>query len=123
MTHPQKAPPELEMCRILVVDDEEDNVAALDRLLRWAGYPWVESTTDPTEAVDLFDRIQPDLVLLDLHMPFLDGFEVMSALSERVSSGEYLPILVLTGDLDPVKRKQALAHGARDFVTKPFEAG
>lgn len=121
MAHHHKATPELEMCRILVVDDEEDNVAALDRLLRWAGYPWIRTTTRPTEVLDLFRQIQPDLVLLDLHMPEINGFQILRMLGAMTQAEEYLPVLVLTGDSDPEMRQRALAAGARDFVTKPFE--
>lgn len=116
------APPELETCRILVIDDEQANVDALDRLLHRAGYPWVRTTTDPFLAIEYFREIRPDLVVLDLHMPVKDGFAVMAELAQLVDPGEYLPILVLTGDLDPVLRERALGAGARDFVTKPFEA-
>jgi putative two-component system response regulator len=122
MTNLQKASPELEMCRILVVDDEEGNLSALDRLLRWAGYPWVQTTSDPAEALELFRRIDPDLVLLDLHMPEMDGFQVLSRLAGELAADEYLPVLILTGDSDPEMRQRALAAGARDFVTKPFES-
>ena len=117
-----RAPPELETSRILVVDDEEANVEALDRLLHRAGYPWVMTTTDPFEAARYFEEIRPDLVVLDLHMPEKDGFAVMAEIADRVPTAEYLPILVLTGDLDPVSRERALGAGAKDFVTKPFEA-
>ncbi len=118
----QPATPELETSRILVVDDERDNVEALDRLLRRAGYPWVLTTTDPDQAFHLFREIRPDLVVLDLHMPKKDGFEVMEEISVLVDEREYLPILILTGDLDPFARERALGAGAKDFVTKPFEA-
>lgn len=107
--------------RILIVEDEPANVRVLERLLRREGYREIVSTTDPREAHPLFIEFEPDLVLLDLHMPHLDGFQVMSALEPEIPAESYVPILVLTGDQDPEVRKRALEAGARDFVTKPFE--
>lgn len=118
---PVVVPVELRDRKILLVDDEEANVRVLRRLLEKAGYTRVTGSTDPLEVPDLFREIQPDLVLLDLHMPFLDGFEVMAALSEQMRPDDYRPILILTGDQDPEVRRRALAAGARDFVNKPFE--
>ncbi len=119
--HPAKASPELAPSRILVVDDEEDNVRVLAQMLRWAGYSRLECTSDPFQAVALFEANAPDLVLLDLHMPKLDGFGVMARL--HVEHGDWIPILILTGDLDQDVRERALAAGGRDFVTKPFDVG
>ena len=119
--HPAKASAELAPSRILVVDDEEDNVRVLAQMLRWAGYTEVTCTSDPFEAVRLFEEISPDLVLLDLHMPKLDGFGVMERL--RIEPGAWIPILILTGDMDPDVRERALSAGGRDFVTKPFDVG
>jgi len=115
-------PSELKECRILVVDDEEPNVRVLRRLLARAGYREVESTTDPREVSRIFHEFQPDLLLLDLRMPHMDGFEIMEYLQGEVPEGEYFPILVLTGDLSREVRERALSMGARDFVTKPFES-
>ena len=120
-SHPAKASPELAQSRILVVDDEEGNVRVLGQMLGWAGYQHLELTSDPLEAVRLFAVHAPDLVLLDLHMPVLDGFGVMDRL--HVAPGDWIPFLILTGDLDPEVRERALSAGARDFVTKPFDVG
>lgn len=120
-SHPAKASPELAHSRILAVDDEEDNVRVLGQMLRWAGYHNLDLTSDPLEAVQLYAQRTPDLVLLDLHMPTLDGFGVMSRL--HVQPGDWIPFLILTGDLDPEIRERALSAGARDFVTKPFDIG
>ena len=120
-SHPAKASPELAQSRILAVDDEADNVRVLGQMLRWAGYQHLELTSDPFEAVRLFELQSPDLVLLDLHMPELDGFGVMERL--HVQPGDWIPFLILTGDLDPEVRERALSAGARDFVTKPFDVG
>ena len=106
---------------ILIVDDEQANVLVLDRLLRRSGYQNLVSTTDSRRALDLFLTEQPDLVLLDLAMPHLDGFQVMQQLQARMQPGGYLPILVLTADVTPEAMKRALAMGARDFITKPFD--
>jgi putative two-component system response regulator len=123
MQHPAKATPELAHSRILVVDDEEDNVRVLAQMLRWAGYEKLDLTSDPFEALRLFEAHSPDLVLLDLHMSGLDGFGVMERLAPRVKPGEWIPFLMLTGDLDPEVRERALSAGARDFVLKPFDVG
>jgi putative two-component system response regulator len=123
MQHPAKATPELAPSRILVVDDEEDNVRVLAQMLRWAGYQTLDLTSDPFEALRLFEVHAPDLVLLDLHMHGLDGFGVMERLTPRVQAGDWIPFLMLTGDLDPEVRERALSAGARDFVLKPFDVG
>ncbi len=112
---------DLKNARILVVDDEDANVRALDRLLAKAGYRFVEATTDSREAVTLFRTVEPDLVLLDLQMPHMDGFQVMRALQPFIPANAYLPILILTGNQEQEVRQRALSSGAKDFVTKPFE--
>jgi putative two-component system response regulator len=107
--------------RILIVDDQEPNVLLLERILRGAGYPNIRSTTDARLALDLFSRFDPDLVLLDLMMPHLDGFEVMRRLQLHVPAGDYMPILILTADMTQEAKRRALAGGARDFLTKPLD--
>lgn len=107
--------------RILVVDDEPANTVLLEALLlRW-GYEDVMVTNDSTRAIPLCDSFKPDIVLLDLHMPSPDGFEVMRQLSET-TSGVRVPVLVLTADVSRHTKREALASGAHDFVTKPFDA-
>jgi putative two-component system response regulator len=106
--------------RILIVDDQELNIHVLQRILRDAGYSHIRSTTDPCAAVALFVEYQPDLVLLDLQMPVLDGFGVLERMVELLPADGYLPILMLTAD-DRVESKQrALSSGAMDFLAKPF---
>ncbi len=107
--------------RILVVDDEPNNVRSLEKVLRRSGYEAVRGTSDPRKAQGVFLEFRPDLVLLDMHMPHLDGFKVMDQLRPLIPDAVYLPILVLTGDHDPVIRQRALAAGAKDFLSKPFE--
>lgn len=108
--------------RILVVDDEPANVLALRALLASWRYTEVESTTDPHDAIELCESLRPDLLMLDLHMPRLDGFEVMARLAAQLRGPTPLPIIVLSADMTIETRRRALASGARDFVTKPFDA-
>jgi putative two-component system response regulator len=105
--------------RILIVDDEPANVDVLRRLLERHGFGRIEQTTDPREAAELYVRYRPDLILLDLHMPGMDGLAVMDQLNE-IAEASYLPILMLTGDMSPEARQEALSRGAKDFVSKPF---
>jgi putative two-component system response regulator len=107
--------------RILIVDDERPNVELLRRLLERSGFHRFETTTDPRDAAALYVRFRPDLILLDLHMPHLDGLAVMDQLNEIVEAS-YLPILMVTGDITPEARREALARGAKDFVNKPFDS-
>ncbi|HZS59155.1 MAG TPA: EAL domain-containing protein [Gemmatimonadaceae bacterium] len=107
--------------RILIVDDEPSNVRLLERLLLTGGYTDVRGTTDARDAVRLFREQQPDLVLVDLHMPYLDGFALMAALNEQLAPNEYLPFLVLTADMTRETKERALSSGAKDFLTKPLE--
>jgi putative two-component system response regulator len=107
---------------ILVVDDQENNIRILERLLRKSGYDQLVTATDPREAVGLFRQHQPDLVLLDLHMPYLDGFQVLEQLAPEIPGNSFLPVLVLTADLSAEARKRALAMGAKDFLAKPFDS-
>ena len=107
--------------RLLIVDDEQANVDLLKRVLDRAGFSQVESTCDPRNASDLFVQHQPDLILLDLHMPHMDGLAVMDRLNQ-LADASYLPILMLTGDMTPEARREALSRGAKDFVNKPFHS-
>lgn len=112
---------ELHAASILVVDDEPANVRLLERIVRGAGYTNLTSTTDPRNVPTLCAEAEPDLILLDLNMPGIDGFGVMEGLAERIAATGYLPILVITSDPTQETRQRALAHGARDFVAKPFD--
>ena len=111
----------LSEARILVVDDEPANVQLLQRALERAGYVNVEATTDSRRVAGLLTEFQPDLILLDLVMPHLDGFEVLEQLAHLVPSSTYLPVLVLTADIIGETKRRALAGGAKDFLTKPFD--
>jgi CheY-like chemotaxis protein len=104
--------------RILIVDDQDANVLLLERLLRDAGYTNVSSTTVPQEVPALHRLHHHDLILLDLQMPGMDGFEVMEVLKADVQGG-YLPVIVLTAQ--PAHKLRALQAGAKDFISKPFD--
>jgi putative two-component system response regulator len=106
--------------RILIVDDEDVNIDILRRILTRAGFTRVETTNDSRQAAALYVEHRPDLILLDLHMPHVDGLEVMDQLNE-IAEASYLPILILSGDLTPEARRDALSRGAKDFVGKPFQ--
>jgi adenylate cyclase len=103
---------------ILIVDDKEANVLLLERILRGAGYASISSTMDPNRVCDLHRANRYDLILLDLQMPGLDGFQVMERLKEIEPDG-YLPVLVVTAQ--PDHKLRALKAGAKDFVSKPFD--
>jgi putative two-component system response regulator len=107
--------------RILIVDDNRANVALLEKLLRRGGYSQVESVTDPREVKGLYEANRYDLVLLDIRMPYLDGFQVMAQLQE-VRGEDYLTILVLTAELTSETKLRSLQEGARDFLSKPFDS-
>jgi PleD family two-component response regulator len=107
--------------KILIVDDAEANLKLLEDLLTREGFHQIISTTDSTRALDLFIAFQPDLILLDLMMPELDGYAVLEILSRHIPKDEYLPVLVLTADATIVAKRKALALGAKDFLTKPFD--
>ena len=107
--------------KILVVDDEPSNVRLLERMLElFGGLEW-RCTTDPREAIPLFAEFQPDLVLTDLHMPHLDGYQVIEQLKQIIPEDSFLPIVVLTADITPETRRKALFAGASDFITKPLD--
>src|SRR5680860_24256 len=103
---------------ILIVDDQKSNVMLLEQMLRNAGYQCITSTMDPRAVCPLHLEHRYDLILLDLHMPEMDGFQVMEGLKEIETNG-YLPVLVITAQ--PGHKLRALQAGAKDFVSKPFE--
>ncbi|CAJ91974.1 Response regulator containing an adenylate cyclase effector domain [Cupriavidus necator] len=113
-------PSDILAAKILVVDDLEANVLLLERMLHAAGYTSVESTTDPRMVSELHGRNHYDLIVLDLQMPGMDGFEVMENL-KVVQPDSYLPVIVVTAQ--PDHKLRALQAGAKDFVSKPFDLG
>ena len=104
--------------KILIVDDQDANVVLLEEMLRSAGYASVFSTKNPREVCQLYRENHYDLILLDLMMPSMDGFELIEGLKEIEAEG-YIPVLVIT--VHPEHKLRALKAGAKDFVTKPFE--
>ena len=105
--------------RILIIDDEPASVDALRRLLERGGFSRIHTTTDPRDAAAMYVESRPDIILLDLHMPYMDGLQVMDALNEIIEA-TYLPILMLTGDVTEEAKSKALSRGAKDFLNKPF---
>lgn len=115
----------LKNAKILIVDDLESNIDVLKGLLEIEGYTRVESTMDPRKVSEMVKTYDPDLILLDLMMPHMTGYEVMDKLREErmksLSPNRYLPILVLTADITTEAKHKALKCGAKDFLSKPFD--
>jgi EAL domain-containing protein (putative c-di-GMP-specific phosphodiesterase class I)/AmiR/NasT family two-component response regulator len=110
-----------ETARVLIVDDVSTNVVLLERILASAQVSTVLGLTDPRQVVDACRSFEPDLVLLDLHMPDLDGIQVLQMMSERLTPDNFVPTIVLTADWTADARERALSAGAKDFITKPFD--
>jgi uncharacterized membrane protein/CheY-like chemotaxis protein len=104
--------------RILIVDDQEFNVRVLDRILSNAGYTTITSTVNPLEVCTLQRKHAYDLVLLDIQMPGMDGFQVMAGL-KSIDKDDYPSVLVVTAE--PEHKRRALQVGAKDFISPPFE--
>ena len=114
--------PELiKQAKIFMIDDELVSVRLLERILNLAGYTNLSMTTDSRRAVSMFTDDDPDLVLLDLHMPDPDGYEILKALRKLEPPDTFLPIIVLTADVTWAARRLALADGATDFLSKPLD--
>jgi signal transduction histidine kinase len=105
---------------ILAIDDERANLALLDRILRRAGYVNIVLLSDSREAAAVLSQSTPDIVLLDLHMPHVDGFGVLADIS-KYTGAAYVPVIVMTADITMETRRRALSVGAHDFITKPFD--
>lgn len=114
-------PARLRDARILIVDDQELNLRLLRSVLERAGLHAITVTTDPRAVAGLVDGGAPHLVVVDLHMPGLDGFGVMEELRPRLERAGYLPVVNLTADITDEARRRALASGASDFLTKPID--
>ena len=107
---------------ILIVDDQEATLVLLTAVLRSAGYERIHVTREPHQALTLFEQVRPDLVLLDYHMPGIDGITVMEQLRRAASPEEFLPIVIMTGETSHEAERRAIAAGATDFLNKPFGA-
>ena len=106
--------------KILIIDDEPANVALLEDMVSSSGYARVKSITDSRLALETCDTFGPDLILLDLMMPHIDGFAILEAV--RAAAGEtFLPVIVLTADANEETKLRALRAGATDFLLKPFD--
>lgn len=121
MADVRSAAPVLAGARVLIIDDEEGSIALLERLLHTHGYKDVCGYTDSAEALAKFRDLAPDLVIVDAHMPGLDGFAVLKALGRIREPGTYVPVLMLTGDESVETRRRALNLGANDYLIKPFD--
>src|SRR5947209_15400512 len=110
--------PELHRMKILVIDDDQLSVTLLEQLLTRHGYSRVLGVTDSQKAIETCTEFDPDLILLDLIMPGVDGFAVLEALRVDVSE-RFLPIVVLTADITEEAKARALEAGATDFLVKP----
>ncbi|MHB1941911.1 MAG: response regulator [Acidiferrobacteraceae bacterium] len=112
------SPSDILRSKLLIVDDLEANVRLLDRVLRSAGYVSIESTSNPSEVFSLYRTNHYDLILLDLQMPVMDGFQVMESL-KKIEQESYAPVLVMTAQGD--HKLRALKAGATDFIAKPWD--
>lgn len=106
--------------KILIVDDMPSNCHLLEVILEESGYSDFMSLHDPREVLDAYRAFSPDIVLLDLHMPHMNGLDVIAALQEEIGAS-YLPILMLTADVTAEAKIRALSLGAKDFLSKPFD--
>lgn len=107
--------------KILIVDDQQANAALMERVLRQAGFTELASLHDSRQVIDQLRTFRPDLIVLDLMMPHVDGYAVMKQLRGFLPDEAYLPILVITADASKAAREKALSLGAKDFLTKPID--
>ncbi|HTS76355.1 MAG TPA: HD domain-containing phosphohydrolase [Bryobacteraceae bacterium] len=107
--------------RILIIDDRPENVLLLERMLAETGYRFTKGITDSRKALAVFTEFSPDLVAIDLRMPFVDGFSLLKQFRSRIPDGDFVPVLVLTADNSRTAKHDALSLGAKDFVTKPLD--
>ena len=112
---------DLNSIKLLLVDDEAHCTKLMEALLKQAGYSRITATNDARQAAQLFQEVKPDLVALDMRMPHMDGFEVMRQLKPMIPDGDYVPMLIITGELDAPTKHKALAEGANDFINKPVD--
>jgi PleD family two-component response regulator len=106
--------------KLLIIDDEPANVALAEEMLAESGYSRVRSVTDSRKALDVCAEFEPDLILLDLMMPHVDGFSILQNLQSRATD-HFVPVIVLTADSNEETKRRALRAGATDFLLKPFD--
>ena len=116
ITHPR-----LTRLKILIIDDEPVNVILLEQILRENNYTRLQSITDSREAQTVIAEFQPDLILLDLMMPHIDGFALLEMIRAGQDENTFLPVLVLSADVNEKTKLRALSAGATDFLHKPFD--
>ncbi len=113
---------QIKSSRILIVDDQLGNVQLLESILERVGFTRIQSVTDSRQALAYFQEFQPDIVLLDLNMPYLTGFDILKLLKDFIPPEAFLPVLVLTGEPTNAAKRRALSIGATDLLAKPFDA-
>lgn len=113
--------PSLKAARILAVDDEPANLSLVDRAFRREGFEQVLTFLNPQDALASYAEMKPDLVLLDLMMPGVDGYELLESFRRLTAANDYLPVLVLTADSTMNARLRALSLGANDVLLKPYD--
>src|SRR6266446_3760698 len=118
----RQRPDSLADAKIFVVDDEAANIRLLKKILARAGYKNLSVTTDSRQVASILADDLPDLLLLDLHMPYLNGYQVLELLPKLIPKETILPVIVLTADVTPKAKHRALGDGASDFLTKPFDS-
>ena len=111
---------ELRSSRILIVEDDPDNVHLLELFFETSGFTNVHATSDARNVDSLVAELEPEVILLDLHMPHVDGLEVMRRIQEAVP-GHEIPMIVMSGDISPENRRIGTEVGATDFLGKPYE--
>ncbi len=121
MTHPPKIAPKFIDAKILLIDDEMNNLKVLKRMLTSAGFKSIQVAENGEKGIELFDQSPPDIMLLDIRMQGLNGFEVLRQIRKRLPRDTYFPIIILSAQQDAETRLEALGGGARDFISKPFD--
>jgi signal transduction histidine kinase len=112
---------DLKNAKILLVDDQQANIEVLKDFLEIQKFTNILTTLDSRTVCDLYTEFEPDMILLDLHMPYISGFDVLEQLKQIIPATSYLPILVLTADITVETKRKALQNGASDFLSKPFD--
>lgn len=112
---------DIKQAKLLIVDDQEYNISLLERILARAGFIHIYSLMDPLLVRQTMVQVEPDIVLLDMHMPGMDGLQVLSLIRELTGPDSYLPVLMLTADATPAMKQQGLQAGVNDFLTKPYD--